>query len=153
MWAAGQRLIEYQRNGQTPVVIYLGDHDPSGLDMDKDIQRRLEMFTGGRVEFQRLALNLHQIQQFNPPPNPVKVTDSRHVGYRKRFGDACWELDALNPTTIDQLIRGAVGRLRDEKKWAAAVEEEEAMRHDLRRAADRWEQVQRFLSRGGRRTA
>lgn len=116
-WRAGQRFARYIQKGQRPIVFHLGDHDPSGLDMTRDNRDRLSMFAGTPIMVQRLALNMPQIEQYDPPPNPAKSTDSRHAAYQVEFGDSSWELDALDPTVIHELIETAVRQVRDEKKW------------------------------------
>jgi hypothetical protein len=78
-------MKRWVRNGQTPVVFHLGDHDPSGKDMTHDITDRIEMFMGG-IKLERLALNMDQVDQYNPPPNPAKITDSRATAYIAEFG-------------------------------------------------------------------
>lgn len=96
MWAAGaKRLYSYLANGQIPVIIHLGDHDPSGIDMTRDISERLELFVGESVNIRRIALNFNQIHQYKPPPNPAKITDSRFNNYATEYGEESWELDAL----------------------------------------------------------
>jgi len=116
-WRAGQRFVSYIHKGQRPIVFHLGDHDPSGLDMTRDNFERLRMFVGHPVPVQRLALNIDQVQAMNLPPNPAKVTDSRFVAYRQRFGDESWELDALNPSFIAGLIRKAIDEIIDKDQW------------------------------------
>lgn len=144
MWAAARRLARWRAKGQTPVILHLGDHDPSGIDMTRDIVDRLVLFADGmRVE--RLALNWEQVEQFNPPPNPAKLTDSRADAYIARFGLSSWELDALDPTTIADVIETAVEQFRDPGLWAEAVEEEEEGLRLLQQAADQWEDVVGFL--------
>lgn len=126
-WRAGRRLAGYVQHGQRPVVFYLGDHDPSGMDMTRDNQERLSMFAGVPVMVARIALNWDQIQKYNPPPNPLKtnargdLTDSRAEGYRAEFGSESWELDALDPSVIHNLIRDAVLKVRDDNKWQEAL--------------------------------
>ncbi len=147
MWEAGQRLIGYIREGQKIVILHLGDHDPSGIDMSRDIQERLYMFTGGaRFIFKTIALNEDQIAQYNPPPNPAKTTDSRYNGYRDRYGDDSWELDALDPWVIHQLIIDNVLPYRDDDLYQARADEELSHRKLLTAAADRWVEVADFLS-------
>ena len=136
MWNAGQRLLGYRKAKQYPLIIPLGDHDPSGKDMSRDIQSRLEVFTGNIVRVQRVALNMDQIEQYSPPPNPAKVTDSRAAAYIEEFGNQSWELDALEPAVIADLIRDAVKPHIDQKAWDLAVEEQEANRERLRKAAE-----------------
>ncbi len=158
MWGAAQRLLRYQ-NGttgeslgsvnrrQTPVILHFGDHDPSGKDMTRDIVERLEMFTGRAIHVHRLALNFDQIEQYNPPPNPAKETDSRFQAYMLEFGDESWELDALEPTVIAGLIQRAIDDLRDADKWDAAVAQEDEKRELLSRAATHWTKVEKTLAR------
>lgn len=123
-WRAGQRFAQYITKGQRPIVFHFGDHDPSGLDMTGDNRRRLEIFCGVPVIVQRLALNMHQIEEHNPPPNPAKDTDSRFAKYREEYGDSSWELDALDPTLIQSLIYDSILKIRDPGKWGEMKEQE-----------------------------
>lgn len=105
MWGAAQRLHRHKKQGQHIILLHLGDHDPSGQDMSRDIQERLAMFNDDlNVEFHRLALNMEQIDRYSPPPNPTKLSDSRAHGYIEKYGYDCWELDALEPQIISDLI-------------------------------------------------
>jgi len=125
MWRASQRMLRSGDDGQQPIVFHLGDHDPSGKDMTRDIEDRLETFCGtGAIELQRLALNMPQVQEYDPPPNPAKVTDSRAADYIAAFGDESWELDALGPRVLADLIDTHVDEWRDDEKWAAMLERE-----------------------------
>jgi hypothetical protein len=123
-WRAGQRFANYVRKGQRPIVFHLGDHDPSGIDMTRDNRERLELFAGVPVQVVRLALNMDQIERYNPPPNYAKVSDSRSPDYIRQFGEECWELDALEPRVIQDLIEGAVLQVRDQRLWDAATAQE-----------------------------
>ena len=144
MWGAAQRLKNWRRQGQTPVILYLGDHDPSGIDMTRDVADRMTLFAGG-MKVDRLALNWDQVERYNPPPNPAKLTDTRADAYVAKFGLSSWELDALDPTTLAGLIETAVASFRDEDLWSEAVEEEEEGLRLLQAAADRWGDVAGFL--------
>lgn len=142
MHSAALRLEEYFNGGQQPVIVHLGDHDPSGIDMSRDIESRADLFTSeGLIIVQRIALNMDQVEQYAPPPNPAKFTDSRAAGYVSRFGHSSWELDALNPTTIARLIRAAVLSYRDEGLWAQKAEREATERRLLTKAADYWTEI------------
>jgi hypothetical protein len=123
-WRAGRRFASYMQNGQRPIVFHLGDHDPSGIDMTRDNQERLSLFAGFPIIVQRLALNMPQIEELKPPPNPAKLSDSRSREYIARFGSLSWELDALDPKTIQGLISSAVAKIRDEEKWDAELRRE-----------------------------
>jgi len=148
-WRAGSRFAALLQRGLTPIVFHLGDHDPSGIDMTRDNTDRLAMFAGEEVEVRRLALNFDQIEQYRPPPNPAKDSDSRSDGYRTLYGDSSWELDALEPTVIDALIADEIDNLIDADAWDAVAVKEEQHRANLAIAATRWDDVERFLQGGG----
>jgi len=136
MWAAGRRFKRYAAEMQSPVVIYLGDHDPSGIDMTRDNFDRLKLYSERYVEVHRIALNMDQVQRYQPPPNPAKSTDSRFTGYVEKYGDESWELDALSPAVLVKLVRDAVADYRDEYLWDAAVKDQQEARDDLQQLAD-----------------
>lgn len=136
LWAAGMRLKRFKRDGQKPIVIHLGDHDPSGKDMTRDIEDRLKLFVGEEVPVIRIALNMDQIKKYAPPPNPAKLTDSRATGYIKEFGDSSWELDALDPEVLHALIEKNVLKFRDEKLWNRAVKIQNGHKEKLTEVAE-----------------
>lgn len=137
LYAAGKR-IEARRtgDGQNTIVIHLGDHDPSGMDMTRDNCDRLSLFAGGYVEVRRIALNMPQVQQYNPPPNPAKLTDSRANAYIDEFGPESWELDALTPQVIAQLIKDEVDREVDADLWNERVAQFKKDKTTLLKAVD-----------------
>jgi hypothetical protein len=145
---AGKRFSEAADAGQHVIVLHLGDHDPSGIDMTRDNQDRLSMFTGyaGAVEVRRLALNFDQVERFDPPPNPAKATDSRFEGYVDSYGESCWELDALDPKVIGDLIRDEIEGIVDHDAWQASMDREAERRENLVRCAKRWPDVVEFLA-------
>jgi hypothetical protein len=119
-WRAGRRMAAHASRGQRPIVFHLGDHDPSGIDMTRDNQERLSLFAGAKVQVVRLALNMPQVEELRPPPNPTKFQDSRAADYIKKYGHESWEMDALEPRYIMNLISDAVARIRDEAVWSKA---------------------------------
>lgn len=144
MWAGAMRLKAHLQNNQNTLILHFGDHDPSGKDMTRDIEERLELFMGG-TELRRLALNMDQIERFNPPPNPCKTTDSRSNAYIAEFGHESWELDALEPAVLVNLIRDTIESVRDEDAWQEAVDEEDHHKELLTKASTRWSEVVAFL--------
>lgn len=134
-WAAANRFSEAADSGRDPVLIYLGDHDPSGIDMSRDHNDRLTMFLehlGVDVDVRRVALNMDQVQQYRPPENPTKPKDSRSPDYVRKFGRKCWELDALKPSVLDQLVRDRVDDLRDMERWEEKEAEYKVQKDKLR---------------------
>ena len=105
--------------------------------MTHDVQTRLELFSEGTVEVHRLALNYDQIELYNPPPNPAKQTDSRYAAYVDEWGEECWELDALTPTVLRDLVRDAVDELRDRELWDESMQEQDDQKEKLTNLAAR----------------
>ena len=136
MYDAANRFRGAISEGRDAVVIYLGDHDPSGIDMSRDVFDRLELMTYGRgVEVDRLALNIAQVDEYQPPPNPTKLTDSRSSGYVQLYGMDSWELDALEPAVLDGMISGAIEQFLDLDLYQEVVDREEEGREAIRAAA------------------
>jgi hypothetical protein len=146
-WRAGMRFAHYIEKGQEVHVLHLGDHDPSGIDMTRDNQDRVDMFTFQQgVTFNRLALNIDQVRKYNPPPNPTKPSDSRTGGYEAKFGKTCWELDALDPKLLSKLVKTNVLKLRDEAAWKKAEKVEQEHRDNLRAITDNYDSVIEHLN-------
>jgi hypothetical protein len=143
MWRASLRLQAYREEGKTPIILHFGDHDPSGVDMSRDIFTRLRETFVQDCEFQRLALNMDQIEALDLPPNPAKVRDSRFKVYAEQFGDESWELDALNPSTFRDLITETLNKVRDARQWKEDAAEAVAVRGRLKEVAKEWEELPR----------
>lgn len=179
--AAAKRFLERIQAGQKVVVVHLGDHDPSGIDMTRDITHRISRFLTVGLDrvgmedptdpqwdeeqllrygygmdaeqgfgpwdgvsafhVERIALNMDQVEEYQPPPNPAKLTDSRIDGYLDQFGDQSWELDALEPALLDRLIRGEVREWTDQGKYDALAEREREERDGLQQIADHYDEL------------
>lgn len=143
MYDAGRRIQSKLEDDKDVIVIYLGDHDPSGIDMTRDIEDRLRQFsengTGDMFAVQRIALNMDQIEEMNPPKNPAKITDSRAQSYIKRFGRSSWELDAIDPKTLAGLVSSAIRRIVDPDAWCDSDKEQQAGRDALRKVCEQME--------------
>lgn len=146
MWAAAQRFIRRDDREQR-IIIHLGDHDPSGIDMTRDIQERLEMF-GADVMVKRVALTMEQIDFYTPPPNPAKLTDSRCWGYIQKFGNESWELDALEPKVITDLITEQVTMYRDDTLYQQVCDQERREKRELQLLCDNYSEAVSFLKEG-----
>lgn len=125
--------LESQREGY---LFYLGDHDPSGEDMVRDIRERMAMFGVHDLTVKKVALTMAQIQQYNPPPNPAKVTDPRAKEYIAQHGHSSWEVDALPPNVLVRLIRSAFSAVIDQPTMDAVIAKEEADKAALIKATE-----------------
>jgi len=136
MYEAYRRFDRARIQGQQVHILYLGDHDPSGLDMIRDVEERIREFFDGKgnwVDFTvtPIALTAEQIREYNPPPNPAKMSDTRAGKYTAEHGYESWEVDALKPEVLNQLLTDAINDLIDIEMWDAVVAEERAERKKL----------------------
>lgn len=147
-WRAGRRFEKAIADGKRPVLIHLGDHDPSGIDMTRDNGERLAMFARMGVEVVRVALNMDQVEEYGPPPNPAKQQDSRFEGYQSKHGDESWELDALQPQVIDKLVSDRIESYIDKDRWAETLKREQELRQPLMNLAHRYDEIVRLSLSG-----
>jgi len=147
MFEAGYRRFgSHFQNGQIPYILHFGDHDPSGIDMSRDIVDRVTLLSKiGKPEFVRLALNMNQVDQYQPPPNFAKLSDTRASDYVIKFGNNSWELDALEPSVLSLLVRENILAIRDNDLWQEAVAEENEHKTDLSRIAANYDEIITFL--------
>lgn len=141
MYEASKRFLARAEEGKQLYVVYLGDHDPSGIDMSRDVGDRLELFLSTSLGLhhneetdlivKRVALNMDQVRTLNPPENPAKITDSRAAGYISRFGHSSWELDAIEPRQLASLVRSAVRSVMDVPLFTKNQKEQEKGRKEL----------------------
>lgn len=113
----------YKRLNDGDTILYFGDHDPSGLDMLRDIKERLLEFNLD-VDVVPVALTTAQVKQFNPPPNPAKFSDPRAEWYVEKYGKTSWELDALPPKELIRLCEEAVVERIDLDQYEAMLVQE-----------------------------
>jgi hypothetical protein len=140
IYEMSKRLKEQLQNNKKVVILYFGDHDPSGLDMIRDIKDRLTEFLENDISFEdhyfevvQIALNRQQITQFNCPPNPAKITDPRAKWYIEKYGKVSWELDALAPDVLIKLAELAVQEYIDIDAYNAIIQREQKEIDSLKR--------------------
>ena len=145
-WRSGQRFEQMGQEGRRCVLIHLGDHDPSGIDMTRDNGDRLDLFSMGQeIDVRRIALNMHQVERYRPPENPAKVTDSRAADYIERYGAKSWELDALEPSILDRLVTDEIMGLVDMDVWRETQREETERREILAALHEHFDEIGDFV--------
>lgn len=135
MYEAANRFNENQR-GEGSTLIYVGDHDPSGEDMVRDISDRLAMFRVDDLDVIKVALTMDQIKKHKLPPNPAKMSDSRAEAYVAKHGRSSWEVDALPPEELARLIRKVLEAEVDREVMDAIIAEEKEQKAKLREFAE-----------------
>lgn len=134
MYDSSKRFIEASDSGKECFLLYLGDFDPSGEDMVRDIGSRLNIF-GATTHVEKIALTSAQVAQYNPPPNPVKITDPRAGAFIAKYGSSSYEVDALNPQVLMKLVRTPIEDLMDMDAYNACRTIESAGKEKLIKAA------------------
>ncbi len=129
---AYERFSQQLNNEKKVVILYLGDHDPSGLDMIRDITDRLNEF-GVCPEVVPIGITMQQIRKYKPPTNPAKITDPRAKWYIKKYGNKSWEVDALNPKILNELVKKNVEKLIDIDMFNKKIRIENVDKSILRR--------------------
>lgn len=114
----------FAKTKKPKVVLYLGDHDPSGRCIEEELFDRVRKYGSGDFKMRRLAIHAGDIRRFGLPPLKVKDKDPRVGTYRKRYGEHCVELDALPPTELRRRVRRAIEGLLDRDAWQRAIDVE-----------------------------
>jgi hypothetical protein len=140
MFDCYQRFKKAYDLNQTIKILYLGDFDPSGLDMIRDIKDRILEFYMGEYRYsdaedaaeafdfsiEPIALTREQIDEYDPPPNPAKITDPRADGFIAKHGSTSWEVDALPPDVLNNLLNKAILENIDEKMFNKILQKEKS---------------------------
>ncbi len=117
-------------------ILHFTDHDPSGLNMAKDLQERLESYGATDFMVDRRALTIDQVREFDLAPNPTKSTDSRSPAYVAEYGNECWELDALPPDELTRIIRESIESVVDTDAWHNSQTDEAETKESIVAALD-----------------
>ena len=190
MYDSHERFFKELLTGKKINLLYLGDHDPSGLDMDRDIFERIFLmltsnppkkwkeycatlsdkeltalgkkykkdelvYTDNKMDLYkavirdrfsvlRIGLTTKQVKQYDPPPNPAKITDPRAKDYIAKHGPTSWEVDALNPTILHSLIDSNILGLIDKAKFDAVIAEENEDKAELLELPEKVEKLSRI---------
>jgi hypothetical protein len=117
-----------ENEGRKSVLIYAGDFDPSGEDIDRDFIKR----AGGFDVVERVALTPEQVTEFDLPPQMGKENDARAPAFVARHGRLVQvELDALPLSTLRDLYVSAFACYFDMAKYEQAMAAERANRRAL----------------------
>jgi hypothetical protein len=122
--------------GKDGYVYYLGDFDPSGWNMARNLEEKLRGF-GAEITFERLAVNPEQIKAWNLPTRATKQTDTRCREFFDTFGGGTpsVELDAIHPDTLRQIVRGAIEQHLPEDHLVGIEAAEKSERENFGRLA------------------
>ncbi len=141
-----QEEIENWTSGQTILILYFGDRDPSGEDMVRDLQERIFRYS---KDYQidnypivyKVALTDKQVTELQLPPAPSKPSDSRNKKFVEKHGNvAAVELDAIPPELLTQMVETSIHAMIDQTEWNKSVVEENSRREKLKEKLESWYQ-------------
>ena len=139
-----QRMASYIRNrlkGKPTVVLYFGDFDPSGVDIERDLTERLRKYRAGDFKIRRVALTHDQIVRYSLPPMPVKKSDVRTPSFVAVYGDEAVEIDALDPNVLKQLVAESIEEYMDTEAWIRRENEIEELKQWIRAKLENMENL------------
>jgi hypothetical protein len=136
---------------------YLGDYDPSGFDLERDLREKLTRYSGrgvwwcagdgpaskvgnGRsdVFWVRLAVTAEDFADFDLVRLPVKEKDRRAKRFLEEHGNDCAEVDALPPSELRRRVHEAIETHIDQERWARLQEVERLEQETLQAAVNGW---------------
>lgn len=134
---AADRIREETRKKVPPAgrhkkahILYFGDFDPSGQDIERNIRDKLHETFGVRVNVERVALTRDQIDEYELPPQPAKRTDARYESFVEQHGDLAVELDALPPEELRRMVRESVLEYFNEAWYKSEIKPKQTEERD-----------------------
>src|SRR6516162_9578890 len=129
-------------DGRPLIALYVGDYDPSGMFMsEEDLPNRLAKYGGEHVVLKRIALRREHLPGLPSFPATDKKQDPRYHWFVRNFGKRCWEVDALDPNDLREIVRHAIEAEIELEAWNRCTRIEKAERESLRTVLDAWKGV------------
>jgi hypothetical protein len=140
-----QTMANYMQtrlNGKPTIVLYFGDFDPSGVDIERDLEARLGRYGATDYKVKRIALTADQIKQHQLPPMPVKRSDARAEGFLAEYGDQSVELDALDPNLLQKTVEKAIRENINIRRWNARIRKIKELQNWIK---DKLEDIEKII--------
>jgi hypothetical protein len=121
------------------IALYVGDLDPSGVFMsEEDLPKRLADYGGDHITLSRIALTEEQVVRLPSFPATEKRADPRYRWFRSRYGDQCWELDAMDPNDLRECVEAQIQALIEPVAWARCDQVNRAELESLKTVIGKW---------------
>jgi hypothetical protein len=133
-------------DGRELVVLYVGDFDPSGMYMSEvDLPRRFEKYGGEHITLKRIALTAdHGLDDQLSFPASDKHKDSRLKWFTGKYGDRCWELDAMDPNDLRACVEKHIKELIEPEAWERCERVNAAEKNNLKEFLQKWKSLEKF---------
>ncbi|MBP9904872.1 MAG: hypothetical protein KBF66_04890 [Rhodoferax sp.] len=124
---------------QNPIVLYIGDFDPSGMFMSEiDLPARLKRY-GSQWQFQRIAVLKSDTKKLPSFDASTKASDKRYEWFVENYGQTCWELDAIDPNDLRQRVREQIETRLNLPAWEHAKHIEAVEVESMKRFHQEWQ--------------
>lgn len=102
-------IARYWKRIEKPITVYyIGDHDPSGRDLERDIREKAFELSGKEVTWKRLAVEPEHFERFNIIPLEPKALDKRTPGFIRQYGKRCAEVEGVPANDLRQMLTDAI---------------------------------------------
>jgi hypothetical protein len=137
--------VSQDDDGRDLIVLYVGDFDPSGMFMsEEDLPKRFAKYGGDHITLKRIALTGEHVLHLPSFPASEKHKDPRFKWFTGKYGDQCWELDAMDPNDLRECVEGAIKGLIEPVAWKRCETVNEAQRVNLKEFLDKWNSLEKF---------
>jgi hypothetical protein len=136
---AGEIAETWSRITKPIFAYYLGDFDPSGFDIERDLRQKLSRYSGGcSFYWTRLAVRSDDFDDFDLIRLPVKKRDPRARSFVCEHGDYGAEVDAISPNELRHRVQQAILSHVDMSRWQKLQEVERLEQESVARIATAW---------------
>jgi hypothetical protein len=129
--------VSQDDDGRELIALYVGDLDPSGMS-EEDLPKRLADYDGDHVTLTRIALTREQVVGLPSFPATDKRKDPRFRWFSRNHGKRCWELDAMDPNDLRDVVEKAIRELIEPEAWARCEVVNRAEQDSLKTVLENW---------------
>ena len=101
-----QKALARAKKKGVELILYLGDLDPSGIDIQRCMEGEMDSGLGAKIV--RIAITWEQVERFHPPSRSVNRKDSRAKKFIELYGNKCYEIESLRPRTLRRIVEEGV---------------------------------------------
>jgi hypothetical protein len=131
--------ISEDDDGRPLIILYVGDFDPSGMNMsEEDLPKRFSKYNGDHVTLRRIALTPEHLQGLLSFPATDKRKDPRYKWFVKNYGKRCWELDAMDPNDLRACVKKEIKKLIEPVAWKRCEIVNKAEQKSLKTVLENW---------------
>ena len=131
--------VAQDSDGRLLHVLYCGDYDPSGMWMSAhDLPDRIAKYGGDHVILKRIALRPKQLSGLPSFPASDKTKDPRYKWFLREHGKQCWELDAMDPNDLREIVEREIEKRIEPEAWQRCEVVNKAEQNESAKGCEQW---------------